>query len=406
VLFTILSPTGVLDVAQIAVLDLETGAWKTLLEGGYHGRYVSSGHLLYASGGALRAVAFDLSRLEPRGASVEVAPDLVTSNWGLAVFNVAEDGTLVYLDAPGGVSTDNTLVWVDRDGGETTLDLRAATYRTPRISPDGRRLAVSDGDLWLVDLAHPTAEPTRLTFAPEMDWFPLWTPDGRRLVFGSWRGGEFSNLFVQSVEGGTAERLTTSPDLQQPTSITPDGTSVVFNRLSFGQDRFGLQRVQLEPPRTVETLLETPHDEHNGEVSPDGRWLAYEGELAARPGQLDVYVRPFPDVNAGQWQVSPAGGIQPAWASEGSELFYRDPDGAVMVARVTAKGGSFSTEKPVRLFRGPYLTRSGNLGRSYDVSPDGRRFLMLKEQAVDPTLAPPHVVVIQHLDRELKRLAP
>jgi hypothetical protein len=121
---------------------------------------------------------------------------------------------------------------------------------------------------------------------------------------------------------------------------------------------------------------------------------------------LDVYVRPFPDVNAGQWQVSPAGGIQPAWASEGSELFYRDPDGAVMVARVTAKGGSFSTEKPVRLFRGPYLTRSGNLGRSYDVSPDGRRFLMLKEQAVDPTLAPPHVVVIQHLDRVLKRLAP
>jgi hypothetical protein len=104
--------------------------------------------------------------------------------------------------------------------------------------------------------------------------------------------------------------------------------------------------------------------------------------------------------------VSPAGGIQPAWARDGSELFYRDLDGAVMVARVAAKEGGFSTEKPVRLFQGPYLNRSGNLGRSYDVSPDGRRFLMLKERAIDPTLASPHLVVVQHLDRELKRLAP
>ncbi|HEX2463022.1 MAG TPA: hypothetical protein VHR17_00275, partial [Thermoanaerobaculia bacterium] len=313
----------------------------------------------------------------------------------------AGDGTLVYAEAPGGVSIDHTLVWVDRSGRETTLDLRAATYNTPRISPDGTRLAVSDGDIWLVDLAHPSAEPTRLTFAREIDWFPVWTPDGRRLVFGSWRGGALSNLFVQSVEGGTAERLTTSPDGQLPTSITPDGTSVVFHQL-----RLGLQRVRLEPPRTVEPLLETPYEARNGEVSPDGRWLAYEGELAARPGQLDVYVRPFPDVNAGQWQVSPAGGVQPAWASDGSELFYRNPDGAVMVARVAAKGGSFSTEKPVRLFQGPYMKRSGNMGRSYDVSPDGRRFLMLKERAVDPTLPSPHLVVVQHLDRELKRLAP
>jgi serine/threonine-protein kinase len=406
VLFTILPASDVLDASQIGVLDLETGAWRAILEGGYHGRYVTSGHLLYASGGALRAVGFDPSRLETRGASVQVAPNLVTSEWGAAVFDVAGDGTLIYADAPGGVSSDLTPVWVDRDGRETTLDLRAATYRTPRISPDGTRLAVSDGDLWIVDLAHPTAEPTRLTFAREMDWFPVWTPDGRRLVFGSWRGGAFSNLFVQSVEGGTAERLTTSPDGQLPTSITPDGTSVVFNQLEVGLDRFNLQRVQLAPPRTVETLLATPYVEHNGEVSPDGRWLAYEGEHAARPGQLDVYVRPLPDVNAGQWQVSPAGGIQPVWARDGSELFYRDRDGAVMVARVAAKGGSFSTEKPVRLFQGPYLTRSGNLGRSYDVSPDGRRFLMLKERAVDPTLAPPHLVVVQHLDRELKRLTP
>jgi serine/threonine-protein kinase len=399
VLFTILPASGVLDTAQIAALDLENGAWKTILQSGYHGRYVPSGHLVYASGGALRAVAFDLKRLETRGSAVEVAPHVVTSNWGLGVFSVAGDGTLVHAAAPGGVSNDRDLVWVDRDGRETPLDLRAAAYQTPRISPDGSRLAVSEGDLWLVDLAHPTTEPTRLTFAPEVDWFPVWTPDGGSLVFGSWRGGGFSNLYLQSVEGGTAERLTTSAEGQLPTSVTPDGVSVVFNRM-----RRGVQRVRLEPPRTVETLLEA--GENNGEVSPDGRWLAYEAEQAARPGQLDVFVRPFPDVDAGQWQVSPAGGMHPVWARNGGELFYRDLDGAVMVAGVAAMGGSFATEKPVRLFHGPYLTRSGNLGRSYDVSPDGRRFLMLKERALDPTLAPPHLVVVQHFDRELERLAP
>ena len=190
VLFTILPPSGVLDAAQIAVLDLETGAWKTLLKAA-------------TTADTSRAAICSTPAAERCGPSPSTCRawslgarrwrwrlTLVTSNWGLAVFSVAGDGTLVYADAPGGVSSDRTLVWVDRDGRETTLDLRAATYSTPRISPDGTRLAVSDGDLWLVDLAHPTAEPTRLTFAPRDGLVPgmdaRWPSPGLRILAWRW----------------------------------------------------------------------------------------------------------------------------------------------------------------------------------------------------------------------------
>jgi serine/threonine-protein kinase len=369
--------------------------------GGHYARFLPSGHLVYATGGTLRAVAFDSSRSEIHGTSVEVAPRLMTSNLGMAAFDVARDGTLVYLEAPSEVANQRTLVWVDRDGRETPLGLPARNYSTPRISPDGTRVAVSDGDLWLMDLVHPDAVATRLTFTPELDWYPVWTPDGGRIVFGSWRGGGFSNLYLQSVDQGTPERLTESPEMQLPTSITPDGASVVFHNFMVN-----LQRIDLAPPHAIETLIDTPYEERNGEVSPDGRWLAYEGEQANRPGLLDIYVRPFPNTSSGQWQVSVSGGMQPAWSSSGDELFYRGIDGTMMVARVATHAPGFSAEKPVRLFRGPYLTRSGEQARAYDVSPDGKRFLMIKEPSGDPALAPPHLAIVEHLDQDLKRRLP
>jgi serine/threonine-protein kinase len=402
VLFTILAARGGLDAAQLAVLDLETGAWRTLLSGGYRGRFLTSGHLVYASGATLRAVAFDPSRLDVRGASVEVAPQLFTGVNGLAAFDVAQNGTLAYLNAQGGMGGIRALVWVDRKGRETALDQPGGRYHTPRIAPDGKRLVVSDGDLWLIDLDAASAQPTRLTFTPEIDWFPVWTPDSRRFVFGSWRGGGFSNLYVQSIVGGTAERLTDSADMQLPTSITPDGEYVVFHNFPVN-----LQRIRLEPPpHEVETLIDTAFEERNGDLSPDGRWLAYEGEQADRPGQLDVYVRPYPNTARGQWQVSSSGGMQPLWSRTGDELFFRELDGTMAVAKVETDGSGFRAEKPIRLFQGPYLTREGDLGRTYDVSPDGKRFLMLKLPASDPSIPPPHIAIVQNLDEELKRLAP
>ena len=199
VLFTVTAVSGGLDAAQIAVLDLDTGAQTIVLRGGSHAHYVSTGHLVYTAGGALRAVAFDLSRREVQGTPVTVLPRVLTTTYGAGDYAVAADGTLVYVDAPGTVSSvgfgaDRTLVWVDRAAHEEPLAAPPRAYRQPRLSPDGTRIAVSiqdqEQDTWMWDLRRATL--TRLTSALGVDWFPLWTPDGRRMVFSSM--GEGSSI--------------------------------------------------------------------------------------------------------------------------------------------------------------------------------------------------------------------
>src|SRR5688572_22005330 len=224
VLFTITSQTGGLDAAQVAVLDLETGTHRVLVRGGSHAHYVSSGHLVYASAGTLRAVPFDLARLETRGTPVTVVPDVVTTIKGGMDAVVAGDGTLAYV--LGTVEgTPRTLVWVDRQGRETPLLAQPRPYLLPALSPDGTRVAVfandQEHDLWLWDLRRTTL--TRLTSAPGDDSLQVWTPDSRRLIFTSERAG-VRNLFWQAADGaGAVERLTESPDTQYPTGVAPDG---------------------------------------------------------------------------------------------------------------------------------------------------------------------------------------
>ena len=206
--------TGGLETAQVAVRDLRTGTQKVLLRGGSHGHYVASGHLVYVAAGTLRAIAFDLSRLETRGTSVPVLQRLATKESGTADFAVATDGTLVYVDAPSGLAANaRTLVWVDRSGKEEPIAAPPRAYMQPRVSPDGTRVAVSsldqEEDLWIWDLGR--AQLTRLTLDPGQDWHPVWTPDSRRIVFSSNRGGGQFNLWWQAADGtGDAERLTTS----------------------------------------------------------------------------------------------------------------------------------------------------------------------------------------------------
>jgi Tol biopolymer transport system component len=227
-----------------------------------------------------------------------------------------------------------------------------------------------------------------------MDWFPVWTPDSRRIVFGSWRGGGFSNLYIQDPDTGSAERLTDSPDMQLPTAIAPDGTTLVFH--SFTRS---LQALRLQAGRATTTLVETPVEERNGELSPDGRWLAYEGESPSRPGQLEVYVRPFPDADRGVWQVTRNGGTFPVWARNGRELFYVAIDGTMIAVPVETSGAIWKAGSPAELFRGPYTHRDGSLGRQYDVARDGR-FLMLKREA---PVGAPHFVIVQNWMADLAR---
>jgi Tol biopolymer transport system component len=182
--------------------------------------------------------------------------------------------------------------------------------------------------------------------------------------------------------------------MQLPTSITRDGSTVIFH--SFTKS---LQALRLDARRETVTLVETPIEERNGELSPDGRWLAYEAESPLVPGQLDIYVRPFPAVNRAVWQVTRAGGTFPIWSRDGRKLFYVALGGSIVAVPVEASTTTWNAGSPTELFRGAYFLREGSLGRQYDVAPDGR-FLMLKRETVDET---PHFVIVQNWLTEIAR---
>ena len=183
--------------------------------------------------------------------------------------------------------------------------------------------------------------------------------------------------------------------------MSPDGTRLVFKE-QFPKTGWDLMVLTLDNERNAQPLAQTAFAELDGEVSPDGRWLAYQSNESGRD---EVYVRPFPDVGAGRWQVSNGGGADPLWAHSGLELFYRGPTGAVMAALVE-RSVSFAVSTPARLFDGPYYAGGGAiLGRTYDVSPDDRRFLMIKVGGSDQATSA-NLVVVQHWTEALKRLVP
>jgi serine/threonine-protein kinase len=405
VLFTITSQTGGLDKAQVVTRDLRTGAQKMLIRGGSHAHYVASGHLVYIAAGTLRAIPFDANRLETRGTAVPIAARVVTTGFGTAEYAVATDGTLVYLDAPGSLAPNaRTLVWVDRTGKEAAIAAPPRAYVHPRLSPDGKRVALwiadQEDDIWIWDFAR--LRLARLTSEPAIDRFPVWTRDGQRIVFASSRAGAL-NFWSQAADGsGIAERLTTSSNNQFPTGITPDGKAVVFNELTptMGSD---LLQVALDGTHHVTPLLQTKFDEFNGVVSPDGRWLAYDSNSSG--DSSEIYVRPFPGVGGGQSPVSTAGGTRPLWARNGKELFYVGADGALWRVPVEASDQTWNAGTPTKLFDARYFI-AGTSGRTYDVSPDGQRFLMIKAPGSDAGVARPTIIVVQHWDEELRRLAP
>ena len=404
ILFTITSQTGGLDTDQVAVRDLRTGAQKVLLHGASHAHYVASGHLVFFAAGTLRAIRFDLTRLETRGTEVPVLPRLATNLIGGACFDVDTDGTLVYVDGSGDVAPETrTLVWVDRAGKETPVAAPPRAYDHPRLSPDGTHVVFyirdQEQDLWIWDRRRATLTP--LTRDPSQDWFPVWTNNSQRVIFSSNRGGTL-NLWWQAADGtGAAEPLTTSNNAQFASGITPDGTAVVFNEAMPNRQ---LLMVALDGTHRVTSLMATKFDERSGVVSPDGQWLAYDSNSS---GSFEIKVVPFPNVTGGQWQISMAGGTQPLWARSGKELFYLRPDGALMGVPVEASGSTWNNGTPIRLLEGRYYTgNAGGSGRTYDVSSDGQRFLMIKAPPTDAGAAPPSFIVVQHWDEELKRLVP
>jgi Tol biopolymer transport system component len=316
---------------------------------------------------------------------------------------IAANGTLAYVAGAVVTQSTRTLVWVERQGRETPIPAPPRAYVHPRLSPDGTRVALyiadQEGGLWLLDLSRTTL--TRVTFGRGVDRYPLWTSDGHRLIFSSQRTGP-GNLFWQPADGAAAvERLTESPNAQSATGMSPDGRSLIFTETAptTGED---VMQMSLDGTRSITPLLQAGFAERNGTVSPDGRWLAYE---ANDSGQFQIFVRPFPDVNSGRYQVSTAGGNRPLWARSVRELIYVSPTGGLMSVGV-ARGPSWTATRPQAVVKDGYFTSPGNPGRTYDISPDGQRFLMIKEGSAGQTSSNTGLVVVLNWVEELKRLAP
>jgi serine/threonine-protein kinase len=403
VLFTI-TPTGQpIENAQVAVLDLKTGQKKTLIRGGSQAEYVETGHIVYAVAGTLRAVRFNAARLEVTSDPVPVAEQVTTFGSGAANFAISRNGTLLY--EPGGVGgggPQRSLVWVNRQGKEEPISAPLRPYLQLRLSPDGTRIALQIGDqendIWIWDLMRQT--PTRLTFDPGVDQYPVWTPDSSRIIFTSDRNGVTGNLYWQAADNtGTAERLTMSTNLQRATSISPDGKYVVFIDQTVGSGNdIGL--LTMDDKKSTSQLVHTPFREFNGELSPDGRWLAYESN---ENGNNEVYVRPFPKVNSGHWQISNSGGSHPVWARNSRELFYEGSDARLMVVPYQTSGQNFTPGSPSKVLDIPVF--NPNAGHTYDVSPDGQRFLMIRDKSVPeqtPTGTPDSMIVVLNWTEELK----
>lgn len=401
---------------HVAALDLRTATRTVLVRGASQANYVAPGYLVYAIKGTLWAIAFDPGRLTVSGLPVLVGEGVMTTGAGVGGnFSVATDGTLAYV--PGGpqMGARRSLLWVDRQGRERMVGAPARAYVYPRLSPDGTQVAVSvadqENDIWIWSFSKQSLR--KFTFGELFDLHPVWTPDGRRLLWGALRsatGGatEPPNIYWQAADGtGPIEKLEDSPTVNYPLTVIPDGTQLLVREDGPGTGH-DLSMLSLDGARRITSLIRTEFNERNGEISPDGRWLAYESNEI---GGDEVHVRPFPAVNAGRWQVSTNGGRQPLWSRDGRALFYRTADGSVMDVQLEHTDAAqpvagFSASTAALVFKGNYYRGSAGLvGRTYDVSADGQRFLMIKESVqYDSSAVRPSIVVVQNWVEELKRL--
>jgi len=392
----------------VAVLDLLTRKWRVLLDDAADARYMANGHLAFLRQGTLMVVPFNPDELQVTGQPIPVVANIAQAlirnysrlNTAAGQFGVSTSGSLVY--ASGGISPDqeNSLVWVDYQGKEEPIVSFKAPFFSARLSPDGQRISCStfgmEGLVWVHDLIRGTA--TKLA-SEGMSWYGVWTPDGRRLVF-DWLNTGVPNIYWQAVDGSSPmERLTQSDYFQWPGSWTPDGETLAFveEHPETSSDIWFLS----VRDRRVTPFLNSRFFEGYPEFSPDGKWIAY---VSDESGREEIYVRPFPG-HQGKWQISNEGGNQPLWARSGRELFYRSAGPGYQVWVVDVQTGSdFSAGRPRLMFEELGYVR-GTPIRAWDISADGRRFLMVKlEERKSQSIS--ELILVQNWFEELKRLAP
>jgi serine/threonine protein kinase len=379
-----------LDAIFVGSLDGEKP--KLLVNARSNAAY-AAGHLLFVRQKTLLAQPFDPESLKLSGEAFPIVEN-VQDDPGFfnAVFSVSEQGTLAYQEA-GGTTGLSELAWVDRSGKKIDVLGDPADYYEPRISPDGRRVAVAvgdPGDIWVYDVARRVR--TRLTFAGADDSAPVWSPDGTRVAFQSGRSGS-GDLYAKVASGtGADELLASSKIFKVPNGWSPDGRYLAYIAFQGAPgSKADLWLLSL-PDRKASPLLQTEFDEVAAAFSPDGRWLAYASNES---GRFEIYVQPFPGPG-GKWQISTSGGVHPRWARGGKELFFVAPEGKIMSVEIRT-GTLVEAGTPQALFA---TSLKSAPGPPYDVSSDGQRILL--NRPIGEESLPP-ITLVQNWTAAVKR---
>ena len=416
-LFSELSPEGEPLLKAVSLTDAEPRLVAAEVTGA---TYTPTGHLLLeqstrpgagppgARTTTLLAAPFDAGRLELTRAPVPVVPNAGSSAW-------SADGTLLYTSDIGDGPSESrrTLLWIYRDGREEPIPAPPRPYGAPRISPAGGHVALdvtdNDGnaDIFVYDLAREASN--RLTF-DGWNVNPLWSPDGRRIVFTSVENDGFG-LFRKAADGtGQAERLTASRPFPQLASDWVEGPDTLVITHAAGMTSADIHLLPLDGDPVSQPLIAATVVETLPAVSPNGRWIAYQSNES---GRWAVYVRPFPNVDDGKWQVSQGVGFSPVWSPAGRELFYvaAGPNGRAMMVVEYASHPTLTPSRPEPLFTLPSGIEIRGAFRKWDVAPDGERFLMMREadedaSEGDPRRGPTELVYVGNWFAELVALAP
>ncbi len=384
------------DQAAIGVYDFRSGRTSVVLEGGYAPRLTPNGFLLFVRGSAIHAAPFDLERLVVKAPAVRVVDDVFTdTSQGVALYDMSSTGSLAYVRG-GEHRNARRLVSVDRSGAARTISDTGRSYVSPRVSPDGRSIALfieePDTSLYVLDPVRGAL--TRSSFGGD-DHSPVWSPDGSRLAFESGREG-FHQIYVRRADGtGGDARVTSGQMHHYLADWSRDGRWLAYVEFhpETGAD---LWVTSAEGDGVPRPLVRTPFSEREAAFSPDSRWLAYASDES---GRFEIYVQPFPGPGK-RLQISSEGGKEPAWSRDGTELFYRS--GNRMLSVRVGSGMDLDPGSPVALFSGSYHSNIAPC-RSYDVTPDGG-FVMVTEPA--GTELPQEIQVVLGWAGELARRAP
>jgi eukaryotic-like serine/threonine-protein kinase len=379
---------------RVGLLDLQNETYRAIANGGVSNRYAPSGHLVYDRGSALFAVPFDLRRTAVTGNEVVVVDDVASNMAVLAPdYSFSDDGLLVYRTA--GEKSATTLAWMDARGNVEPITSQPQGWGAGRLSPDGRSVvntlatAANEHDVWVLDTARGSA--TKLT-SDGTAQYPIWSPDGRRILYGSAKGGKFGIYSIAADGSGSPQFLVEGFAPVYPSSMTPDGGTLVYAEVGTNATRIMLYTAGSKPKQ----FHANPEFAGRPQVSPDGKWLMFE---LWEQGRMEVYLEPFPDGGA-KVKVSPQGGVSPRWASNMREVYYWELIATQRLMGVSVQlGAAVSVGSPRKI-------ADRQSGSTWDPAPDGKRFLI----EVFPSSRQPgggsRVVTVTNWFEELRRKAP